>query len=59
MSVVGVSPDLAGVMARLETTLVLTAIDATPHLLSLHSGVLARGACGLMLPAPSGSGKTT
>jgi len=59
MSVVGVSPDLAGVMARLETTLVLTAIDATPHLLSLHSGVLARGACGLMLPAPSGNGKTT
>jgi hypothetical protein len=59
MSVVGASPDLAGLAARLETTLVLTAIDATPHLLSLHSGVLARGACGLMLPAPSGSGKTT
>jgi hypothetical protein len=59
MAVVGVSPDLAGVMARLESALVLTAIDAAPHLLSLHSGALARGACGLLLPAPSGSGKTT
>jgi hypothetical protein len=59
MFVVGASPDLAGVMARLEPALVLTAIDATPHLLSLHGGVLAKGACGLLMPAPSGSGKTT
>ncbi len=59
MSVVGVSPDLTGMMARLETALVLTAIDSTPHLLSLHSGALSRGPCGLLLPAPSGSGKTT
>lgn len=59
MFVVAVSPDLAGLMARVETAVVLTAIDAAPHLLSLHGGVLAKGACGLLMPAPSGSGKTT
>lgn len=59
MRVVGVSPDLSNVAGRLEMAIVLTAIDMTPHLLSLHSGALARGGCGLLLTAPSGSGKTT
>ncbi|MEA2781819.1 MAG: hypothetical protein QOK29_3363 [Rhodospirillaceae bacterium] len=58
-ALVGVAPDLNGLAERLESALVLTAIDATPYLLSLHCGVLGRPGCGLLLPAPSGSGKTT
>jgi hypothetical protein len=58
-ALVGVAPDLNGLAERVESALVLTAIDATPYLLSLHCGVLGRPGCGLLLPAPSGSGKTT
>ncbi len=55
----GVAPGLDGLAARLEQALLLTAIDAAPHLLALHAGFVARGDCGLLLPGPSGSGKTT
>jgi hypothetical protein len=57
--IVGIAPDLDRLATQLEQALTLTAIDATPHLLSLHSGLLQRGPCGLLLPAASGSGKTT
>jgi hypothetical protein len=59
MSLVGVAATLLQLMEKIEHAVVLTAIDATPHLLSLHGGALAMGHCGLLLPAPSGSGKTT
>lgn len=59
MGLVGVAATLSELMEKIETALMLTAIDATAHLLSLHGGALARGECGLLLPAPSGSGKTT
>ena len=58
-AVIGVAAGPEGLAARLEQALLLTAIDATPHLLALHAGVVARGDCGLLLPGPSGSGKTT
>ncbi len=59
MAMAGVAATLRHLMEKIEHTLVLTAIDATPHLLSLHGGALMKNGCGLLLPAPSGSGKTT
>jgi len=59
MALVGVAATLKQLMEKIERAVVLTAIDATPHLLSLHGGALMKNGCGLLLPAPSGSGKTT
>jgi hypothetical protein len=59
MAMVGAAATLRHLMEKIEHALVLTAIDATPHLLSLHGGALMKNGCGLLLPAPSGSGKTT
>jgi hypothetical protein len=57
--VVTIATDWGRLAARLETALLMSAIDATEHLLALHSGVAQRGGCGLMLPGVSGSGKST
>ena len=57
--VVTIATDWGRLAARLETALLMSAIDATQHLLALHCGVARRGGCGLMLPGASGSGKST
>jgi len=57
--IVSIATDWGRLSARLEATLLLSATDATAHLLALHSGVAARAGCGLLLPGASGSGKST
>ena len=44
---------------ELERFLVTVAVNRTPHLITLHAGVVSRGGRGLILAGSSGSGKTT
>ena len=54
-----ITVDAAGLAAEVERLIVQDGIPAVPHFLAFHAALLRHGTTAALLPAPSGSGKTS